>query len=62
MDLGGEEPTIEDCEDILWELDINGDGEISKQEILVLFKELIGILGSLPEKKSYLGNRKRKGI
>ena len=37
---------MEETEDIMWELDKNGDGQISKKEILTLFKTVIEILGT----------------
>lgn len=59
VDLGGEDPSIEECEDIMWELDKNGDGQISKEETLVLFRELINILGTLPVRGSKQAKKKR---
>jgi hypothetical protein len=31
MNLGGDEPTMEDIEEIMWDLDTNGDGQINKK-------------------------------
>jgi Ca2+-binding EF-hand superfamily protein len=30
-DMGGDPPNMEDIEDIIFELDVNGDGQISKE-------------------------------
>ena len=53
---------MEECEDILWDLDRNGDGQISKEEILVLFKDLINIIGGMPLGLVQVGKNKRRSL
>jgi Ca2+-binding EF-hand superfamily protein len=40
-DMGGDKPTLEEVEDIMYDLDVNGDGQISKDEFQILMERVI---------------------
>lgn len=43
----------------MWDLDTNGDGQINKNEIMVLIDDALNIMNDLPHKPNG-GNKKKK--
>lgn len=54
-DMGGDTPSLEDIEDIMYDLDANGDGQISKSEFKLLMEKVIDILGNDVREARFMG-------
>lgn len=57
--MGGDTPSLEDIEDIMYDLDTNGDGQISKDEFKLLMEKVIEILGNDVREARFIGGAKK---
>ena len=62
VDLGGEKPTLDDTEEVMDMLDKNGDGQISKLEVVALFDAVFKILETLPKKSKIVGSHRQNAF
>lgn len=58
-DMGGEKPSLEEIEDIMYELDANGDGQVSKAELTLLMEKVMVVLGDNAMEAKCIGHASR---